>query len=131
MFVFNRRLAAARHNPSKLGFCARLAQTFVFNSADVQSIFKVNSRLLIVAKSMTKSSSNKGYNTCFISRDVHIKARTLILINPLDIPMSFVQSDFYLNNLHYQKASWIKLGQIVLLPLSNHLKVLLFDSDGQ
>ena len=23
-------LAAARHNPSKLGFCARLAQTFIF-----------------------------------------------------------------------------------------------------
>ena len=31
LFVFNRRLAAARHNPSKLGFCSRLAQTFVFN----------------------------------------------------------------------------------------------------
>ena len=30
MFVFNRRLAAARHNPSKLGFCARLAQTLSF-----------------------------------------------------------------------------------------------------
>ena len=26
-----RKLAAARHNPSKLGFCSRLAQTFVFN----------------------------------------------------------------------------------------------------
>ena len=28
-FVFNRRLAAARHSPSELGLCARLAQTFV------------------------------------------------------------------------------------------------------
>ena len=26
-----RKLAAARHSPSKLGLCARLAQTFVFN----------------------------------------------------------------------------------------------------
>lgn len=29
-FVFNRRLAAARHSPSELGLCARLAQTFHF-----------------------------------------------------------------------------------------------------
>ena len=28
-FVFNRRLAAARHSPSELGLCARLAQTFI------------------------------------------------------------------------------------------------------
>lgn len=82
---------------------------FPYTSADAQSIFKVKSRLIIVAKSMTKSSSNKGYNTCFISRDVHIKARTLILINQLGIQMSFGQSDFYLHNLHYHKASRINL----------------------
>ena len=28
----NAPLAAARHNPSKLGFCSRLAQTFYFSS---------------------------------------------------------------------------------------------------
>ena len=27
-----RKLAAARHNPRKLGFCSRLAQTFFFSS---------------------------------------------------------------------------------------------------
>ena len=40
-FVFNRRLAAARHSPSELGLCARLAQTFLFfqNSGETMRAF--------------------------------------------------------------------------------------------
>ena len=34
-FVFNRRLAAARHSPSDLGLCSRLAQTFPLSSPEI------------------------------------------------------------------------------------------------
>ena len=57
-----RKLAAARHNPSKLGFCSRLAQTFVFNSPllDWSSI----RRLCFTCFSAPSVCYFNGYSRC-------------------------------------------------------------------